>query len=86
MWVPHKINNNNKKKQKNKRKERKEKSPEREREKVKFYFFIFLFSLTSLFDLRKSDRQNSSGEEAKCCTRRGLRVGTKNTGFRRIFN
>ena len=48
--------------------------------------FFFFFSLASLFDLRKSDRQNSSGEEAKCSTQRGLSVGTKNTGFHRVFN
>ena len=34
------------------------------------FLFIFLkFSLASLFDIRKSDRQNSSGQEAKCSTR-----------------
>ena len=49
-------------------------------------FFYLLFSLASLFDLRKSDLQNSSGQEAKCSTQRGLRMGTKNTGFRRVFN
>ena len=32
------------------------------------FFLLFLFSFTSLFDIRKSDRQNSSGEEAKCST------------------
>ena len=48
-------------------------------------FLFFLFSLSSFFDLWKLDRQNSSGQEAKCSTRRGLRVGTKNTGFRRVF-
>ena len=31
-------------------------------------FFILKFSLASLFDLRKSNRQNSSGKEAKCST------------------
>ena len=32
-------------------------------------FFIFLFSsLGSLFDIRKSDRRNSSGQERKCST------------------
>ena len=49
-------------------------------------FFYLLFSLASLFDLRKSDRQNSSGQEAKCSNQRGLCMGTKNTGFRRVFN
>ena len=72
--------NNNKKKNiktlQRKKKKREEQS----------LFFFFFFSLTSLFDLRKSDRQNSSGEEAKCSTQRGLRVGTKNTGFHRVFN
>ena len=55
---------------------------------VLFLFILFLFfsSLTSLFDLRKSNRQNSSGKEAKGSTRRGLRVGTKNTEFHRVFN
>ena len=55
----------------------------------KFLFFLFYFffsSLASLFDLRKSDRQNSSSQEAKCSTQRGLRVGIKNTGFHRVFN
>ena len=51
-----------------------------------FFFFLFFFSLTSLFDIRESDRQNSSREEAKCSTQRGLRMGTKNTGFSRVFN
>ena len=67
------------------RKEKKNKNHLNDR----FYFFIFIFffsSLAFLFDLRKSDRQNSSGEEAKCSTQRGLRVGTKNTGFHRVFN
>ena len=60
---------------------------EREREmSVRYFFyFLFFFSLTSLFDIRESDRQNSSGEEAKCSTQRELRVGTKNTGFHRVF-
>ena len=49
-------------------------------------FFLFFFSLTSLFDLRKSNRQDSSGQEAKGSTRRGLRLGTKNMGFHRVFN
>ena len=50
------------------------------------FLYFYFFSLTSLFDLRKSDRQNSSRQEAKCSTQRGLRMGTKNTGFRRVFN
>ena len=50
------------------------------------FYFSFLTSLTSLFDIWQSDRQNSSGQEAKCSTRCGLRVGTKNTGFHRVFN
>ena len=54
-------------------------------EHLKFYFYFFS-SLTSLFDIWKSNRQNSSGQERKGSTRRGLRVGTKNTGFRRVFN
>ena len=33
-----------------------------------FFLFFFFSSLTSLFDIRKSDRQNSSGQEAKCST------------------
>ena len=74
----------------NRKRKRKKKEIRREeevgvRQKFIFYFFIFFF-LTSLFDIRKSDRQNSSGEEAKCSTQRGLRVGTKNTGFHRVFN
>ena len=71
-------------------KKKKKKKDKKERRVVRFIFillFIFIFfSLTSLFDLRKSDRQNSSREEAKCSTQRGLRVGTKNTGFHRVFN
>ena len=47
---------------------------------------IDFFSLASLFDIRKSDRRNSSEQERKGSTRRGLRVGTKNTGFRQVFN
>ena len=49
-------------------------------------FFFIYFSLTSIFDIRKSDRQNSSGQERKGSTQQGLRMGTKNTGFRRVFN
>ena len=56
---------------------------ERETETEIFFFFS---SLTSLFDRRKSNRQNSSRQEAKGSTRRGLRVGTKNTRFHRVFN
>ena len=39
------------------------------RQRFDFLFFYFYFSLASLFDIRKSDRQNSSGQEAKCSTR-----------------
>ena len=40
-----------------------------ERKKHKdIFFFIFFSSLTSLFDIRKSDRQNSSGQERKGST------------------
>ena len=35
---------------------------------MKFVIFFIFFSLTSLFDIRESDRQNLSGEEAKCST------------------
>ena len=39
---------------------------EREKRERKFLFIYFIsFSLTSLFDIRKSDCQNSSGQEAK---------------------
>ena len=55
------------------------------RSNVFIFLFFFFSSFASLFDIRKSDRQNSSGEEAKCYTQRGLRVGTKNTGFHRVF-
>ena len=34
-----------------------------------FLYYIFFSSLTYLFDLRKSNRQNSSGQEAKGSTR-----------------
>ena len=56
---------------------------------VRTFFFVFLFilfSLASLFDIRKSDLRNSSGQERKGSTRRGLRMGTKNMGFRRVLN
>ena len=57
MWVPHKLKKKNKKKRKRSRRGRLD------------FLFIFIFSsLTSPFDIRKSDRQNSSGEEAKCST------------------
>ena len=59
---------------------------QRERETQRDIFFIFFSSLTSLFNIRKSDSQNSSGQEAKCSTQQGLRLGTKNTGFSRVFN
>ena len=49
------------------------------------FYFILKFYLASLFDIRESDCQNSSRQEAKCSTQRGLRVGTKNMGFRRVF-
>ena len=66
-----------------KKKKKNKKRRKRTDEKETFLFlFLFFFSLTSLFDLRKSDYQNSSGQEAKGSTRRGLRVGTKNMGFR----
>ena len=42
-------------------------SEERERNTER-YFFYFFSSLTSLFDIRISDRHNSSGQEAKCST------------------
>ena len=45
------------------------KETEKERQII-FIFILFIFSsLTSLFDIRKSDRQNSSRQEAKCFTR-----------------
>ena len=56
-------------------------------EMEKFLFlFYFISSLSSLFDIWKSDRRNSSEQEEKCSTRRGLRLGTKNMGFRLVFN
>ena len=40
------------------------------REEQKFLVGItFFFSLASLFDIRKSDHRNSSGQEEKCSTR-----------------
>ena len=45
---------------------KREKEVCRERERN---IFLFFSSLTSLFDIQKSDRQNSSGQEAKCSTR-----------------
>ena len=35
----------------------------------KRYFFFLFSSLASLFDIRKSDRRNSSEQERKCSTR-----------------
>ena len=51
------------------------------RGRERWNFFIF-FSLASLFNIWKSDRRNLSGQEEKCSTRRGLRMRTKNIGFR----
>ena len=70
-----------KKKKKNNKKKRKSDGHSRS-----FDFFFLYFSLSSLFNIRKSDLQNSSGQEAKCSTQQGLHLGTKNTGFRRVFN
>ena len=67
-------------------KRRKRGEREKQRERDKTIFFIYFSSLTSLFDIRKSDRRNSSGQERKGSTRRGLRMGTKNTGFHQVFN
>ena len=50
----------------------------------KNYFLVFIL-FASFSDLRKSDRRNSSVKNEKCSTRRGLRMGTKNTGFHREF-
>ena len=80
MWVPHKL----KKNKLNKKKRRC--SSQRVEQPKEFFIFFSLFSLSSLFDIRKSDRQNSSRQEAKCSTQQGLRMGTKNTGFHRVFN
>ena len=52
------------KKKKRKRIRREEREADREGN-VFIFIFIFFSSLTSLFDLRKSDSQNSSGQEAK---------------------
>ena len=60
--------------------------PRRCERDVERFVFFFLFSLASFFDIRKSNRRNSSGQEENCSTRRGLRLGTKNTRFRRVFN
>ena len=53
---------NNKKIKNQKRRKRGEREKQIERENN---FFIYFSSLTSLFDIRKSDRRNSSGQEAK---------------------
>ena len=73
-------------KEKKKKKRNKKRRRSSRRTEVYFFIFYFFFSLTSLFDIWELDRQNSSGKEAKCSTQRGLRVGTKNTRFRRVFN
>ena len=69
-----------------KKKYKKKKRGRQRREHLKLLFYFYFFPLTSLFDLRKSDRQSSSGQEAKYSTQQRLRLGTKNTGFRRVFN
>ena len=51
MWVPLK---------KIKIKNKKEADRRTGRESIRFLLFLFLFSLASLFDIRKSDRRNSS--------------------------
>ena len=58
---------------------------ERERNREIKILFLFFSSLTSLFDIRKSDRQNSSRQERKGSTRRGLRIGTKKHGISPSF-
>ena len=47
-----------------------------------FQVFIFIFNFLSQIygNLTVGFRR---AKHEKCCTRRGLRVGTKNTGFRR---
>ena len=54
-----------------------------ERERVLFYFLfsslLFLIHGVSTFGIRQAKNESSS-------TRRGLRVSTKNTGFRQEFN
>ena len=69
-----------------KKKNKKGRENVRQTDAFDIFFILFFSSLISLFDLRKSDRQNSSGQEANCSTQRGLRMGTKNTGFSRFFN
>ena len=39
------------------------------REREFLFIYFILFSLASLFDIRKSDRQNLSGQETKCSTK-----------------
>ena len=63
MWVL--LKKNKKIKQTNIGK-RKREPRERERGGEEKYFFLFFSSITSLFDIWKSDRQNSSGKEEKC--------------------
>ena len=50
---------------KKKEKKNKKRRKRSRRGRKRFYFYLFFFSLTSLFDLQKSGRQNSSGQEAK---------------------
>ena len=73
MWVPLKKNN------KTKTQSASHGIDRRVREEF-FFLIFFLFSYFS--NLRKSDRRD---KHEKCSTRRGLRVGTKNTGFHREF-
>ena len=63
-----KIKNNKNQKSKSKGR-RTDREAERKREVFYFIFYFYFSSLASLFDIWKSDRRNSSGQEAKCSTR-----------------
>ena len=75
----------NKKTKKNKLVSYDKETREREAERFIFYFyFYFLSLLSSIYGVSTVGIHRTKKE--KCSTRRGLRVSTKNKGFRRDFN
>ena len=51
---------------------------------VREFYFIFIF-FASLFDIQSFDRGIRRAKDESSSTRQGLRMSTKNTGFRREF-
>ena len=78
MWVPLKGKEKNKKDEKQ--------TDEKIDRGVERVHFIFFFSLSFLFQIYENLTVGFHRDKhEKCSTRRGLRVGTKNTGFQREF-